>query len=105
MGTDPVPEDHLLDYDIRTARFPDDAYYRFLVEQKAKKLGVSWADYCAERDRIKLASGGFSQEVWQGCTLRDRINMMAQLKEMSDDQFCIQLAERSARANERRGTW
>ncbi len=55
----------------------------------AESLGVTWEDYCRERDRIKLASGGFAKAVWEGCDLDARLNMMGQLQEMRDDHFAM----------------
>jgi hypothetical protein len=53
----------------------------------AESLGVTWEDYCQERDRIKLPSGGFARAVWEGCDLEARLNMMSQLWAMKDGQF------------------
>jgi hypothetical protein len=98
----PVPDDWLMTYDRQNARFPGDPYDHFLIEQKAKQIGVAYEDYCRERDRIQLASGGFTREVWEGCTLLDRQGMMAQLAAMQNDQFDL---GRDQAINERRGSW
>lgn len=79
-----VPDEWVMTYDPDKARFPDDAYDRALVEQHAAKIGLTWMDYCRERDRIKLPSGGFAREVWERCTLESRQNMMEQLLAMPD---------------------
>lgn len=55
---------------------------KLLIEAKAARMGLTYADYCRERDRIKLPSGGFAQEVWEGCDLMARKSMMDQLSQM-----------------------
>lgn len=52
-----------------------------------ERLGVTWLDYCRERDRIKLPSGGFARQVWEGCDLAERASMMEQLLAMRDGHF------------------
>ena len=55
---------------------------KLLIEAKAARMGLTYADYCRERDRIKLPSGGFVREVWEGCDLMARKSMMDQLSQM-----------------------
>lgn len=55
---------------------------KLLIEAKAARMGLTYADYCRERDRIKLPSGGFAREVWEGCDLMARKSMMDQLSQM-----------------------
>lgn len=58
-----------------------------LLEVKAAREGLAWEDFCRERDRIKLPSGGFTREVWEGCDLMARKSMMAQYAAMQDSHF------------------
>ena len=55
---------------------------KLLIEAKAARMGLTYADYCRERDRIKLPSGGFTREIWEVSDLMARKNMMDQLSQM-----------------------
>lgn len=62
-------------------------------EHGAAEIGATWEDFCRERERIKLPSGGFARTVWEGCSVEARQSMMRQYRAMSDSHFEEKKAE------------
>lgn len=55
---------------------PNDAYDAYLVEQRAKQVGLSWDHYVVALAGVRLHADPFSKEQWEAMTLLERKHVL-----------------------------